>query len=69
MSHLAIGTLLIALGLWGMFAWWDCFGLVMRGLVPLALLAVGLVAILSSYYRLGTGIGTEDESEAAAHEE
>ena len=69
MSHLAIGTLLIALGLWGMFAWWDCFGLVMRGFVPLALLAVGLVAMLSSYYRLNPAEGTSENGEAKVHED
>ena len=34
-----------------MFAWWENFGRVMRGLLPFGLLAVGLVALLSSYYR------------------
>lgn len=52
MKHLVIGTALIALGLWGMFAWWASFGLVMRALVPFGLLVVGLLAVLSSYYRL-----------------
>jgi hypothetical protein len=60
MKHLALGTLLVALGLWGVFAWWESFGLVMRALVPLTLLILGLLAVLSSYYRLG-GAGTADE--------
>ncbi len=53
MRHLIIGTVLIALGIWGMFAWWESFGLVMRAMVPFAALLLGLLAILSSYYRLG----------------
>jgi hypothetical protein len=60
MKHLALGTLLVALGLWGLFAWWESFGLVMRALVPLAFLILGLLAVLSSYYRLGAA-GSADE--------
>lgn len=52
MRHLIAGLGFIALGLWGMFAWWTSFGMVMRGLIPFALLGVGLLALLSSYYRL-----------------
>jgi hypothetical protein len=55
MRHLIIGTVLIALGIWGMFAWWESFGLVMRAMVPFGALLLGLLAILSSYYRLGDG--------------
>ena len=60
MWHLIGGILFITLGLWGMSAWWGVFGLVMRGVLPFTLLVIGLVAILSSYYRLS---GTYDEYE------
>jgi hypothetical protein len=49
MVHLVIGLALAALGIWGVVAWWDVFGLVMRGLVPFTLLVFGLVALLSGY--------------------
>jgi hypothetical protein len=62
MRHLIIGTILIALGLWGVSVWWASFGLVMRAMIPLALLVVGSLAVLSSYYRL-------NESEAATDPE
>ena len=52
MAHLIGGILFITFGLWGMSAWWMSFGMVMRGLLPFALLVIGLVAVLSSYYRL-----------------
>ncbi len=65
MKHLALGTLLVALGLWGLFAWWESFGLVMRALVPLVLLILGLLAVLSSYYRLGAA----DAADESAKEE
>jgi len=51
MGHLFSGVVLVGLGVWGMFAWWDSFGMVMRGFAPFALLAVGLVAILSGLFR------------------
>jgi len=45
MTHMIFGLIAISAGLVGVFAWWDDFGLVLRGLVPLALMVVGLVAI------------------------
>ena len=53
MGHLIAGVLLITFGLWGMSVWWMAFGFIMRGLLPFVLIVVGLIAIMSSYYRLG----------------
>ncbi len=50
MVHLICGLVAVVLGLWGIFGWWDSFGMVLRGLVPLALLIGGLI---------GTGVGIE----------
>lgn len=50
MVHLICGLAAVVLGLWGIFGWWDSFGMVLRGIVPLALLIGGLVA---------TGVGIE----------
>jgi hypothetical protein len=63
MKHFVLGIVLIVLGIWGMFAWWENFGRVMRGLLPFFLLAVGLVALLSSYYRFS------EQDRAAAEDE
>lgn len=52
MRHLVVGTILIALGLWGISAWWDAFAFAMRAFVPLGALVVGVLAVLSSYSRL-----------------
>ena len=60
MRHVIIGSVLVALGVWGMLAWWPSFRLVMRGTVPLALLLLGVVALLSSYYRLTGAMEDED---------
>lgn len=60
MRHLIIGTILIALGLWGVSVWWASFGLVMRAMIPLVLLTVGSLAVLSSYYRLNEADAATD---------
>jgi hypothetical protein len=66
---LVIGTILIALGLWGISAWWDAFAFAMRALVPFAALTVGVLAVLSSYSRMGGAIdGGEAESDERAGE-
>jgi hypothetical protein len=44
---------LIALGLWGISTWWDEFSFAMRAFVPLVALVWGVLAVLSSYARLG----------------
>jgi hypothetical protein len=44
---------LIALGLWGISTWWDAFSFAMRGFIPLLALVWGVLAVLSSYARLG----------------
>jgi hypothetical protein len=44
---------LIALGLWGISAWWDAFSFAMRAFIPLGALVWGVLAVLSSYSRLG----------------
>ncbi len=50
MFHLICGLIAVVLGLWGIFGWWDSFGMLLRGLVPLLLLIGGLIA---------TGVGIE----------
>ncbi len=45
MSHLFFGLVGVGAGLIGVFVWWDDFGLVLRGLIPIVLIVVGLLAI------------------------
>lgn len=67
MRHMVIGMSLIALGLWGISTWWDAFALAMRGFVPLIALVWGVLAVLSSYARLGfvNGRGTAKNNSVA----
>ena len=68
MAHFLIGAVFVCLGLWGLFSWWAVFGLVMRGLIPFLLLAIGLVAVLSGCYRIGSDEDEADETEDAVKE-
>ena len=63
MWHLLIGIVLMTLGLWGMSAWWSVFGLVMRGVLPFMMIIIGLVALLSSYYRIQSAYEDLEEDE------
>jgi hypothetical protein len=61
MAHLVGGVILMALGLWGIIVWWEIFGLVMQAVVPLAMIALGSLSILSSYYRMGSTTSDDEE--------
>jgi hypothetical protein len=45
MTNLVIGLICLAVGAWGLVAWWEEFGDVLRGFVPLLLVLLGLAAI------------------------
>ncbi len=49
-SNIIIGLISIVLGIWGLFAWWESFGMVMRGLIPILLCIFGILVIASKYY-------------------
>jgi hypothetical protein len=69
MAHLIGGVILIALGLWGIIVWWETFGIVMQAVVPLALLVLGSVSILSSYFRLSSDPNGEASDQEELHQE
>ena len=45
MTNLIVGLICLCLGAWGVTAWWDEFGAVLRGLLPVVFLLVGLAAV------------------------
>jgi hypothetical protein len=68
MKHLFVGIVLLGLGIWGIVSWWSVFGLVMRGVVPFALILVGLVAVIAGYRRgLVEERGITEEQHPATH--
>ena len=58
MIHLIVGLITLILGAWGMIAWWEAFGEVLRGLVPIALVLFGLAAIGAGFRKT---VGEEEE--------
>lgn len=45
MPNIIFGLLAIALGLWGLSVWWWSVAELLRGLVPIVLILLGLVAV------------------------
>ncbi len=48
MGHMVFGLLAVCAGLLGVFIWWDDFGLVLRGLIPITFIVVGLIGVGAS---------------------
>ena len=45
MTNLIVGLMCLAVGAWGVSAWWDEFGEVLRGAIPIVFIMAGLGAI------------------------
>ena len=61
MRHLIAGLILLALGAWGIIAWWEDFGELLRGAIPLLIALAGLAAIGSGFQRIMREAESEDE--------
>jgi hypothetical protein len=57
MANIIFGLVALALGLWGVSVWWWSIVEILRGLVPILLILLGLVA-------LGAGVTRMREREA-----
>jgi hypothetical protein len=69
MTNLIIGLLCLALGAWGLVAWWEDFGQALRGAVPLLLILLGLAAIGAGMAKKTSGLpegARENPDEAGA---
>ena len=62
MTNLIVGLICLALGAWGVVAWWDEFGAVLRGVVPILFILLGLAAI-------GAGMKTRTTSKPEGEDE
>ncbi len=69
MKNLIGGIVAICLGLWGVTTWWASFGLVMRGIVPFALIVLGLLAVVTGFRRLSNRGSEDGEDEGAADDD
>ncbi|MEO5332459.1 MAG: hypothetical protein H7839_10580 [Magnetococcus sp. YQC-5] len=52
MVNIGVGLVMLALGLWGMSAWWWSVTEVLRGVVPILLIIIGPIAIGAGMTRL-----------------
>lgn len=68
MLHSVFGLICLILGLLGVVFWWSNFGFVLRGLIPLILIVVGLIAIASTFYRKNQDPVSEEGKEHGAED-
>lgn len=61
MKHVIFGLVSALLGIWGIIVWWDEFGDVMRGLMPLVLLIIGIIGIMAGL-QVQRELDKEDDS-------
>lgn len=61
MNVVIFGLLAISLGLWGMSVWWWSVAELLRGLVPIVLVFLGVVALAAGVSRLRQDDETKDE--------
>jgi flagellar biosynthesis/type III secretory pathway M-ring protein FliF/YscJ len=67
-KHVVVGVSALLLGSWGLYVWFDTFGMVMRGLVPILLVVFGLVALLAGYKRVAKPAARESLRRRAERE-
>lgn len=61
MNNIIIGLLGVSFGLWGLTVWWWSFAELLRGLVPLALILFGVVALGAGVSQIRTGKKIDDD--------
>ena len=61
MVHVIVGLVFVTLGAWGIIEWWDDFGEVLRGLVPLLIALWGLAALGAGFQKTRNAAEHEDE--------
>jgi hypothetical protein len=64
MPTIVFGLLSVALGLWGASIWWWSVVEVLRGLVPLVLLVLGLVALGAGVTKMRDGGASPEQPDA-----
>jgi hypothetical protein len=64
MLAVIVGLVFVALGLWGVIAWWTSFLVILKGLVPVMLACGGLLAVIAGV----TSIRDSMEAQASMRE-
>ncbi len=62
MPSIIVGLLAVSFGIWGLTVWWWSVVELLRGLVPVLLMSIGILALASgvSKVRLEKGLKDED---------
>lgn len=60
MVSIGVGLVMLALGIWGLSAWWWSVTEVLRGLVPILLIILGPIALGSGISRLREKSASEE---------
>jgi len=68
MPSIMVGLLAISLGLWGLSAWWWSVVELVRGVLPLALIFVGVLALAAGVATLRKGREVKDDEILAGEE-
>ncbi len=61
MPNIIIGLLALACGLWALTVWWWSVAELLRGLVPIVLLLVGMLALATGVSKVRTEQEVKDE--------
>jgi len=69
--NIVFGLLALAMGLWGLSVWWWSVTEVLRGLVPLILLAVGFIALSAGVMNIekDSPEDAENEKNKSSHDD
>ena len=59
MLAVIVGLIFVALGLWGIAAWWPYFVIVLKGSVPPMIIVGGLLAIIAGITSLRDSLETK----------
>ena len=68
MANIIFGLVSLALGLWGVSVWWWSIVEVLRGVVPVALILLGIVALGAGVTRMRDRNSTPYESDGLEDE-
>lgn len=61
MNVVIFGLLAISLGLWGMSVWWWSVAEILRGLIPIALVFLGVVSLAAGVSKVRQDQDVSDE--------
>ncbi|MFH1714725.1 MAG: hypothetical protein ABH857_00800 [Elusimicrobiota bacterium] len=62
MISIILGTIAFALGVAGLFLWWDILLLVLAGMMPISFVVVGVIAVIAGVSSIKESSKSKEES-------